>query len=239
MKTVLALAALALVGCSGTSPSGAPPNDSAEADATTPTSGTTTGDASADASDARDASDAERSPPTGECATTFGNSLTEGFGRIDGIVYAVQKPSDTACVMPNRDHVVLQVLMNGAVYRLVTNVHGSGNDPKIRVGIRPHALPEPAFAEGWHTDAPLDYATPLGAHADASFTSMTLDEGTAKIASDLTVGDPVSVYATSGAGRPESAHLIHRNKKDRDGAIVVHPTTSPSFLLFHFATQTF
>ncbi len=62
MKTVLALAALALVGCSGTSPSGAPPNDSAEADATTPTSGTTTGDASADASDARDASDAERSP---------------------------------------------------------------------------------------------------------------------------------------------------------------------------------
>ena len=56
---------------------------------------------------------------------------------------------------------------------------------------------------------------------------------------ELKVGDPVSVYGTSGAGRPESAHLIHRNAADQDGAIIASPTTSPRFLLFRFDNQTF
>lgn len=179
--------------------------------------------------------------PTGKCADTFGSALTAGFGRIDGTIYAVQKPSDTTCTFPNSDHVVLQVLMNSAVYRLVVNVQSdrAGADPKIRIATLSHALPEPPFAEGWHIPAPLDYVTTLGAHADATFTSLTLDEATTKIVSELKVGDPVSIYGTSGAGRPESAHLIHRNAADQDGAIVVSPTTSPRFLLFHFDNQTF
>ena len=56
---------------------------------------------------------------------------------------------------------------------------------------------------------------------------------------ELKVGDPVSVYGRSSAGRPESAHLIRRNAADHDGAIIVSPTTSPRFLLFHFDNQTF
>jgi hypothetical protein len=179
--------------------------------------------------------------PTGKCADSFGSALTEGFGRIDGIVYAVQKPSGTTCTFPNKDHVILQVLMNSAVYRLVVNVQSdrAGADPKIRIATPAHALPAPPFAEGWHLAAPLDYLTSLGAHSDATFTALTLDEATAKIAAEVKVGDPVSVYGTSGAGRPESAHLIHRNKTNEDGAIVVTPTTSPKFMLFHFDNQTF
>lgn len=180
--------------------------------------------------------------PTGQCAATFGDKLTAGFGRADGIVYAVQKPSDTMCVLPNSDHVIVQMLIESAVYRMVVNVQSdrSGVDPKIRVGTMAHALPAPAFAEGWHLGAPLDYVTTLGAHStDPSFAPLTLTEATAKIAAEVKVGDPIALYAESGAGRPESTHLVHRNKANQDGAIVVNPTTVPKFLLFHFENQTF
>lgn len=206
--------------------------------------GVTEGGTEPDASGGEDAAaDAplDAFKPTGKCADAFGNKLTAGFGRADGIVYAVQKPSDTQCVLPNSDHVVVQMLIESAVYRMVVNVQSdrSGVDPKIRVAALAHALPAPAFAEGWHLGAQLDYAATLGAHSDASFTPLTLDEATAKIASEVKVGDLVSLYGESGAGRPESTHLIHRNKTNGDGAIVVNPTTAPKFLLFHFENQTF
>jgi hypothetical protein len=54
------------------------------------------------------------------------------------------------------------------------------------------------------------------------------------------VGEQVSIYGHSGAGRPESAHKIHRNSgAGEDGAIVVDPTGAPRFLLFHFDEQVF
>lgn len=234
-KLLVAFALLGVVACSSSkSSTDTPLPDPGPADAAV----TADADPGADA-----ASDApvDAFVPTGKCATVFGSALTAGFGRIDGIVFAVQKPSDTTCTFPNSDHVILQVFMNGAVYRLVVNVQSdrAGADPKIRIATAPHALPAPAFAEGWHLAAPLDYVTSLGAHSDATFTALTLDDATAKIAAEVKVGDPVSVYGTSGDGRPESAHLIHRNETNEDGAIVVTPTTSPKFLLFHFDNQTF
>jgi hypothetical protein len=177
---------------------------------------------------------------TGQCASTFGASLTEGFGRIDGIVYAVQKPSDTQCTMPNSDHVVLQVLMGGAVYRMVVNVQGSGADTRLWLLKVQHALPAPAYAEGWHADAQLDYVTTLSVHTTDAFTPYEMDPLVTEVAGELHVGDPISVYATVGAGRPESAHLVHRNATNQDGAIVLAPSSAtPSLLLFHFADQTF
>lgn len=177
---------------------------------------------------------------TGQCASTFGAALTTGFGRIDGTIYAVQKPSDTQCTMPNSDHVVLQVLMNGAVYRMVVNVQGSGADTRIWYVKLAHALPAPAYAEGWHADAQLDYVTTLDAHTTSPFQPFTMDPLVTELAGELHVGDPISVYATVGAGRPESAHLVHRNATNQDGAIVLAPSSAtPSFLLFHFADQTF
>lgn len=179
----------------------------------------------------------------GRCADTFGTGLTEGFGRIDGVVYAVQKPGDESCAQPNRDHVVLQVLMKGDVYRMVVSVESDrGGDTKIRIATVPHALPAIDFDEGWHTGIPLDYPQILGVHADAGFSALTLAEAVTRIQSEVKVGDPVAVYGTSGPGRPESTHLIHRNttEPNQDGAIVINPdSATPKFMLFHFSDQTF
>jgi hypothetical protein len=173
----------------------------------------------------------------GSCVVaSFGDKLTTGFGRIDGTITAIQMPNDQTCSMPNRDHLILQVLMNGAVYRMVVNTD-------VKVLELEHALPAPAFAEGWHTGIALDYAKDLGV-ASTSFVDPGDMTATVQktIAAGLKVGDEVSVYATSGAGRPESAHLVHRNNSpaNTDGAIVVHPAdASPKFVLFAFDDQTF
>lgn len=179
---------------------------------------------------------------TGQCASAFGDALTTGFGRIDGLVYAVQKPSDTQCVMPNNDHVVVQVYMRGKVYRMVVNVESDfGTDRRVSYLVKPHALPPPAFADGWHANVKLDYPGDLGV-TSPELTPLAMDPLVAAMAKELVVGAPVSVYAESGAGRPESAHKIHRNRAGdaRDGAIVIAPTSaSPRFMLFRFDNQTF
>ncbi len=185
------------------------------------------------------------SAPTGKCAEKFGAALTEGFGRIDGTVYAVQKPTDTTCAMPEKDRVVVQVLMNGAVYRMVIEVTDPGAPSmKLHVSSFPHVMPQPEYEEGWRTGVPMDYANILGAHSiDGGFAPLSSDEVIAKIVAELKVGDPVSVYAVSSPGNPQGAELVHRNKPARineDGAIVVGPTSAaPKFLLFHFDYQTF
>lgn len=168
----------------------------------------------------------------GRCATSFGNALTDGFARIDGVVYALQMPNDQSCTMPNKDHLIVQVLMNGAVYRMVVNTD-------VKVATVEHAVPSPAFAEGWHTGVALDYPSILGAHSP-SFVAKDMAGVVASVTSELHVGDPVSIYATSES-YPDSAHLVHRNTNAQnvDGAIVAHPTTSPKFILFAFDNQTF
>ncbi len=181
--------------------------------------------------------------PAGECASSFGQSLTPGFGRIDGVVHAVQKPSDTECVLPNSDHVVLQVRMANEIYRMVVNVKNDreGQDPRIRFAtIRGGAL-GPPYAEGWHTGVALDYPRDLGIHT-ASFEPMEMDALVAKLAELVVVGSEVSVFAVNGVGRPESAHKVHKNRFGamQDGAVVLDPRgPSPTFLLFHFDGQTF
>jgi hypothetical protein len=228
---LMSFGAVALWACTESGAATAPP--------TSPPDEVTEPDAGPDpaTSDSGTRADAD-SGLTGKCADTFGDKLTEGFGRIDGVVYAVQKPSDTQCTFPNDDHVIVQVLMNGAVYRLVTNVLSNGADSKVRFAEVPHALPAPAFAEGWHEGVDLDYPTTLDAHDD-DFTPYSMEDLVTKIVEEVKVGSSISVYGTSGKGRPESAHLIHRGSNQEDGAIVVDPTGSPKFLLFHFPNQNF
>jgi hypothetical protein len=173
----------------------------------------------------------------GSCVVaSFGDALATGFGRIDGVISAIQMPNDQACSMPNRDHLILQVLMDGAVYRMVVNTD-------VRVVELEHALPAPAFGEGWHTGIALDYAKDLGASSTSFADPGDMAATVTKIlGAGLKDGDHVSVYATSGAGRPESAHLVHRNDSpaNTDGAIVVRPDgATPTFVLFAFDNQTF
>lgn len=179
--------------------------------------------------------------PHGHCADTFGDALSAGFGRIDGILHAVVAPEDTKCALPNNDHIVLQVLMNKKVYRLVASLGSTraGVDPRMRFASLNAPLPSPAWAEGWHLGVAIDYPSTLMLHTDA-FTPYEQPALVTALLGELKIGEQVSVYATSGQGRPESAHLIHRNGGNADGAIVLHPTTAtPRFLVFHFDGQAF
>jgi len=173
------------------------------------------------------------------CASTFGTALTAAFGRLDGVVRAVVPPAHPTCAKPNSDHLVLQVDSGGQTYRMVVNVLSdrAGSDPRVRLATTMHALPGAAFADGWHPGEALDFVNTLGLH-DAAFTPYDMNPLVEALTAQLWVGAPISVYATSSGG--DSAHLVHRNRPDQDGAIVVNPNTaSPTFLLLAFSTQTF
>jgi hypothetical protein len=68
-------------------------------------------------------------------------------------------------------------------------------------------------------------------------TQLELAPLVAAVSDRLTPGAPISVYASTSGG--DSAHLVHRNAANQDGAIVVDPTGAPSYLLFAFAEQSF
>jgi hypothetical protein len=166
------------------------------------------------------------------CASSFGSALTDAFGRIDGTVLAVVPPNLQTCAQPNMTHLVLQISMQGAAYRMVLNV-----DADISTRELDAPLAGPAWADGWHVDAPLDYVTTLGAHS-ADFAKPA--DPVALVTGQLELGAHVSVYATSTGGtKADSAHLVHRNLTNADGAIVIAPDTAPHYVLFKFDNQTF
>jgi hypothetical protein len=173
------------------------------------------------------------------CAATFGNALTLGFGRVDGTIRAVVPPAHPSCAMPNSDHLVLQVDLAGATYRMVVNVQSDhpDADPAVRMLAVDAPMVGPAFAEGWHVPVGFDYVQSLAVHSPA-FQPHGIDELTALISAELEIGAPISVFATTDGGA--STHLVHRNAPAEDGAIVTHPTSAtPHWLLFAFSTQTF
>ena len=228
MKTWLAL--LGLVACSANDPA---TNASAD-DAGARTDASTAEDAGAP-------TDAKPDVAVGaRCASTFGSELTEPFGRLDGTLLAIVSPGNEACTRPNGDHVVVQVSMHGAAYRMVVNVESDRGDDR-RVFVRPlaHDLPAPAFAEGWHDDAALDYVDTLGVHStDSEWQPQDIQTLVATIENAVTLDQAMSVYASTDGG--DSAHLVHRNGGNQDGALVLAASTStPSWLLFHFAEQSF
>jgi hypothetical protein len=174
------------------------------------------------------------------CASSFGSELTHSFGRVDGTVVALVSTKDTQCALYNDDHVVVQILMHGKVYRMVASVKSSYGDPNVALLPIEAPLAGPAWAEGWHTDATLDYVSTLGVHA-SSFTPYPMDELEVLVSNEIELGSRISVFATSSGGNTAgSAHLIHRNHPNQDGAIVVRPDSAhPRYLLFRFANQVF
>lgn len=174
------------------------------------------------------------------CASEFGNALTNSFGRVDGTVIAVVGTKDTQCALPNNDHIVIQVRMNGSVYRMVASVFSTRGDPNVGYLTKEAPLGAPGWEEGWHTDAVLDYVTSLGVHS-TEFSPHPMAELESLVVSEIEVGARISVYSTSSGGdRANSSHLVHRNAAGKDGAIVVRPdTANPKYLLFRFADQSF
>ncbi len=196
------------------------------------------GDASSDASSMADGGKA------GPCASSFGSALTPAFARIDGTVVAVVPPNDQACALPNSTHLVIQVMMGGAVYRMVVDVLSSTPDPDsgtydVLFSELDAPLAAGAWAEGWHPGFALDYVTTLSVHSPA-FTAMKQADLVDKITSEIELGDHISIFATATSAEPNSAHLVHRNHTNADGAIVVHPdSANPHYLLLRFSEQAF
>ncbi len=80
------------------------------------------------------------------CAPTFGNALTNAHGRLDGTVVAVVPPNDQACASPNMTHLVVQLSMGGAAYRMVVDVisdTGANDNYSSRSIIRSSAIRGP------------------------------------------------------------------------------------------------
>lgn len=229
---------LAAFGCSSSSaPAATPSADGAIVDdAALDSTLDSTLDALPDAVGTTDAaSDVSKSAA---CVDAFGDALPVGYGRIDGTVVAVVAPGDM-CPLPNSDHVILEVAAGGAVYRVVVNVLSTGTDHDVRFGELGHALPAPAFAEGFHAGVTLDYATDLGLHAGAApFTPKAMAALVPLVVSRIDVGAKISAYAQGSGGT--SVHNVHRYGGGKDGALVVDPTSAaPRWLVFHFADQTF
>jgi hypothetical protein len=167
------------------------------------------------------------------CVSQFGAGLSAGFGRIDGTLVTVVKPTDLGC--PHDDnHAILQVRMNGAVYPLWVNI-GTDLDHMSMLE-QTAALTAPAFAEGWHTDAQLDYSLTLG-RTSTQFADTAPAGVVEELATKLTPGQPISVY-TTGYG-PDGGHDVHRHVTNQDGAVVISPTVAPRYLLFRFSNQVF
>lgn len=183
------------------------------------------------------AADAGPVDKSAACAPTFGSALTNAFGRLDGVVLAVVKPEDKHCAMWNGTHLVIEVSMNGAVYREVVNVQSDYGDPRAQFLAIDHPMPAPAWSEGWHTGVAVDYPTTFGVHSNA-FTPTPMPNLIETVDAAVTIGQKVSVYSTSSGGA--SAHLVHRNGGNTDGAIVLDPDgPKPRLLLFHFPEQVF
>ena len=208
-------------------------------------------DASADAKTDADAK-ANTGPDTGAeaadaapvdksltCASSFGENLTPAFGRIDGTVVAIVPPGDEACTLPNSTHLVIQVMQSGLVYRMVVDVLSDQGSPDVLFAELDAPLAGQAWAEGWHTDASLDYVTTLSTHS-TSFTAMVEGDLVATITAEIALGSKISIFATATSSEPDSAHLVHRNLTDQDGAIVLGPdAANPHYLLMRFDEQTF
>lgn len=233
------LVAVALLGACAPSVSG--PQDASVEDAARVTSDA--GAAPDESAALRDGGGAEgggSDAGDGVCASTFGSALTASFGRIDATVRAIVRPGVDGCGPVNGTHLVLQLDLQGATYRAVINVESSrGDDRRVRMRTVSHALPAPAFSLGWHPGVEVDYVALLGTHT-ADFTPYAASDLVTEVLRNVRVGDRVAVYATSGEGRPDSVHLVHRNGSNHDGALVLAPeSASPTWVLFHFADQMF
>jgi hypothetical protein len=143
--------------------------------------------------------------------------------------------------MPNSTHLVIQVMMGGAVYRMVVDVLSDQGNPDVFENEIDAPLVGDPWSDGWHDTASLDYVTTL-ARTSTSFVEMNQATVVARITNQLDLGAHVSVFATS-AGEPSSAHLVHRNLTNQDGAIVINPdasgNSSPHWILIRFDEQSF
>jgi hypothetical protein len=231
LRFLLVASPLTVVACSGSSSSSSPADDAGAGDSPSSDGPAAPSDASPETADAS----VDKSKP---CVSTFGQAIgSVGFARFDGTVVAILAPGNKTCTAPNSTHLVLELAFSGAVYRIVVDVDDLAASGTIHTRTITHAMIGGAWKDGWHA-VPLDYVTDLGQKSTDLVSTPTAGAVEA-ITSALDLGAHVSVFATA-QGENDSAHLIHRNLTNQDGAIVLDVDAStPTWLLFSFADQTF
>jgi len=184
-------------------------------------------------------------PPDGDdgtpvrraCTGNFGSGMSSAFGRLDGFLVSIIQPGEGSGCNGDAHHVHLQVQVKDSVYDIAVNVSSNQGTPNVDFEKIHAPLAGGSWSEGWHTGASFDYPGNLSAHSD-DFQTYTPSTLTNEVTNDLTTVNHISVF-TTGYGAT-GGHLIHRNGSNHDGALVLQPlSSSPQYLLFHFASQTF
>lgn len=193
----------------------------------------------ADAGGTPDATTSGDGTPTRlPCTSTFGSAMSATFGRLDGFLVSIVNPNTTTSCRGDDNHIHLQVQVNGGIEDIAVNVASTSGNPDLDFLTVNAPLKGGAWTEGWHTTGQaLDYPTSLGVHS-GSFTEENLTQLTTLVDNAIANANHVSIFTTGFD--PTGGHLVHREGSNHDGAIVINPTTSnPTYLLFHFTTQSF
>ncbi|HET7499731.1 MAG TPA: lamin tail domain-containing protein [Kofleriaceae bacterium] len=172
------------------------------------------------------------------CTSSFGSAMNTTFGRLDGFLVSIVNPapSGSGCAS-DAHHVHLQILVNGGVEDIAVNVDSSVGTPDVDFLQLNAPLHGAGWLEGWHPSQAFDYANDLGVHSGA-FSVTTPTQLTQILDTALASANHVSIFCTGFDAT--GGHLVHRHARDDDGAIVINPlSASPTYLLFHFADQTF
>jgi hypothetical protein len=179
-------------------------------------------------------------PPTRRaCTESYGQGLTSGYGRLDGILVAIVAPGPSSAPC-NADptHVHLQVEALGAVYDIAVNVGSDLASNDVHTATLDSVAIGAPWSEGWHTGVTTDYAA-LGVDA-AALPLRTQAQTVAALMAELATVNHITVYGTGYSPTPTGAHLIHRTGGGRDGMLVTKPLSSaPRARLFRFSNQTF
>src|SRR5215468_431844 len=77
------------------------------------------------------------------CTTNLGSALAGTFGRLDGVIVAVEQPGHGGC-FADRHHVHIQVLSNGQTYDVAVNTDSGF------IAEKNAPLPGGPWVDGWH-----------------------------------------------------------------------------------------
>ena len=164
-----------------------------------------------------------------------GDLPNDGYGALEAELVSLVPPGTKSCPA-DPDHLHLQVLVDARRYDVAITIDSDTAAPlAILVKSRPPSLP----GVGWANDT-FDYEREL-ATASADFKPLDKAALLARLTTELSKVSRLRVFGrgyTDGTG----THFVHRNGKDRDGALIlrrVEPGGGDRVIALRFANQVF
>lgn len=159
----------------------------------------------------------------------------EPYGALEGELVALVPPGTKGCP-EDPDHLHLQVRVGTKRYDVAVNIDSTSHEPLgfITKDVAPQ-LP----VQGWSGDR-FDYPRDLDI-VSADFEKLDKPTLLARLTKQLAIAGRVRIYGraySDGSG----LHDVHRNGKDRDGAIVIRRADAAGrdrILALRFATDVF